>query len=590
MNHRNLAFVIVAGCSSTQPAPNPPPSWGVPISGGTMLVTKAGDHAFIADPDRDRILDLDLGQGTTTELALQAGDEPGRLVEDGAGRIHVALRRGGALVTIAADQIVDRHAVCGEPRGLAWDAATDVIHVACDGGELVTLPAAGGDPVRALRLDRDLRDVLIVNGELYVSRFRAAELLALDASGAIVNRVVPPTVQRPNFGTENTGQIGNGSGSGTDLIDAIPAVAYRTIALGDGRVLMAHQRQLQAQLSVMQGGYGGMGCGHPVESSLSLVTPGTAPFAVEPIAMGALPVDLAVSPDGNRIALVLAGAQTVVVAQTVHLTIGDEHGCGDSDATALSWQDNLGAPTSVQFTPQNQVVVFYPELPGIVIHDLIGVDNARVIALPGDIGYDSGRNLFHTQTPVGLACASCHPEARDDGLVWDFANIGQRRTQNISGQILARAPYHWTGDEADIPTLMDDVFTTRMSGPTPTRSEHLSLGPFLQRVPAPTPVPAIDPAAAARGQTLFESPDVGCLGCHSGMLMTTKAVVDVGTGGAFKVPSLVGVGARAPFLHDGCAPTLTDRFGPCGGGDLHGKTSTLTPAQLADLVSYLETL
>jgi hypothetical protein len=47
---------------------------------------------------------------------------------------------------------------------------------------------------------------------------------------------------------------------------------------------------------------------------------------------------------------------------------------------------------------------------------------------------------------------------------------------------------------------------------------------------------------------------------------------------------------RAPFLHDGRAPTLTDRFGPNGGGDLHGQTSQLSQSQIADLVNYLETL
>ena len=50
------------------------------------------------------------------------------------------------------------------------------------------------------------------------------------------------------------------------------------------------------------------------------------------------------------------------------------------------------------------------------------------------------------------------------------------------------------------------------------------------------------------------------MSCHVGPLMTTKQIVDVGTGGAFKVPSLLGVGARAPFMHDGCATTLMDRF------------------------------
>src|SRR5664279_3183837 len=59
-----------------------------------------GHHAVVADPDRDRLMVVDLDAGTTVEIALQAGDEPGRLVQDAAGRVHVALRRGGALLTI----------------------------------------------------------------------------------------------------------------------------------------------------------------------------------------------------------------------------------------------------------------------------------------------------------------------------------------------------------------------------------------------------------------------------------------------------------------------------------------------------------
>ena len=55
--------------------------------------------------------------------------------------------------------------------------------------------------------------------------------------------------------------------------------------------------------------------------------------------------------------------------------------------------------------------------------------------------------------------------------------------------------------------------------------------------------------------------------------------------------SLLGVGARAPFMHDGCASDLTGRFSAyCGGGDDHGKTSQLDQAQIADLVAYLESL
>ena len=55
------------------------------------------------------------------------------------------------------------------------------------------------------------------------------------------------------------------------------------------------------------------------------------------------------------------------------------------------------------------------------------------------------------------------------------------------------------------------------------------------------------------------------------------------------MPSLLGIGNRAPFLHDGCAATLADRFGPCA-TSAHGNTGALSTANVADLVSYLESL
>jgi cytochrome c peroxidase len=60
----------------------------------------------------------------------------------------------------------------------------------------------------------------------------------------------------------------------------------------------------------------------------------------------------------------------------------------------------------------------------------------------------------------------------------------------------------------------------------------------------------------------------------------------------FQVPSLRGVGWRAPYMHNGCATTLSGRFTnkSCGGGDSHGMTSQLTPAQIDDLVAFLESL
>ena len=116
-----------------------------PISGGTLLVTRDGALCGHRGSRSRSRLTVDLASGDTIELRLTAGDEPGRVIEDGAGRIHVALRRGGAVVTIAGGAIVDSPAgMRRAARGLAWDSARDLIHVACASGELVSLPAAGG--------------------------------------------------------------------------------------------------------------------------------------------------------------------------------------------------------------------------------------------------------------------------------------------------------------------------------------------------------------------------------------------------------------------------------------------------------------
>ena len=112
-----------------------------------------------------------------------------------------------------------------------------------------------------------------------------------------------------------------------------------------------------------------------------------------------------------------------------------------------------------------------------------------------------------------------------------------------------------------------------------------------------TAVPLIAVACAALlhaqgspGERLFAD---RCASCHSGTPMTNNATVAVGTGMALQVPSLRGLAFRGPFMHDGCANTLADRFNrttACGGGEAHGHTAGLAETEVADLVAYLETL
>jgi mono/diheme cytochrome c family protein len=594
-----LSLAVFAGCSSE--GGQTPPPFGVPITGGTLHVTASG-HAVVSDPDRDRIAAVDLATGAiVAELPLTAGDEPGRVIEDGAGRLHVALRRGGSILTLEGATslaVTARRFACAEPRGLAWDAAADAIHVACTGGELLTFPAAGGEATRRLQLDRDLRDVIVSGDRLVVTRFRSAELLTIDAAGAIVGRATPPPVFRfgiglPFFGPALEAPPPLGMGQ------AHASTAWRAVRLADGRILVSHQRAADTVLdSKQEGGYGGHCENSPVEAAISLVTPSQPqPVALGAIARGALPVDLAVSPGDQRIAVVLAGQKTVtVVDAAVALGRQDEERCGpdddDDDDDDDDQGEDLGAPTSVAFAPGGEVVIFYPEKPALVVRSAGGAGK-RLIPLTGEASHDGGRRIFHGQTRLQLACASCHPEGRDDGRVWLFAQEGPRRTQSLAGDLLARAPFHWSGDMRSLDVLMDDVFAVRMGGGEVTPSQKRALATWLGRIPAPAPGPVASEAAAARGRAIFESAEAACATCHNGALLTNNLLVDVGTGDRFKVPSLVGIGARAPFMHDGCAPTLTERFTSgafCGGGDAHGRTSHLTEAQIADLVAYLESL
>jgi hypothetical protein len=524
------------------------------------------------------------------------------------------MRQGGEVMTFnVVGEVLDRQYACGEPRGIAWDEATDLLHVACATGELVTFQAAGGPAIRAIRLERDLRDVNVQGPNLYITKFRSAEMLTVDAAtGSVVSRVSMPLVQRfggimgiPEATDGGTAPVPGGGG----LVNAPGAVAWRTVQLPDGRLLVSHQRQVLTKLQTQtEGGYG-TGCGGPVEAAMTLVSPGQAPVALMPIAQGALPVDVAVSKAGDKIAVLTAGNGNVRVQQTTFALGGrDQNDCrppdfpdppmdpkdpddDDDQGEDEDVQRTGGAPTSIAWTPSGDLVIFYPEKPMLKI--MRGGQQTfapELVALPGEMGVDAGRRVFHKQTGVGLACASCHPEAREDGLVWDFSDLGVRRTQNLAGHILERAPYHWTGDENNLPTLMDDVFAKRMAGGTLTERQKRSLGPWLDRVAPPAPSWVSTNDAIDRGREIFESAETGCKSCHNGSILTNNTLANVGTGGAFKVPSLLGVGARSPFMHDGCAKTLTDRFTTCGNSPLHGNTAQLRPEQIADLVAYLEAL
>lgn len=221
----------------------------------------------------------------------------------------------------------------------------------------------------------------------------------------------------------------------------------------------------------------------------------------------------------------------------------------------------------------------------------------------------AGRRLFFdaldtrmSSASTNVACATCHLEGREDGHVWEFPD-GPRQTPALAGRhLLSTAPYHWSGEFSDLTTFNKHTITERMGGSGLTTAAAGQLDKWVDQLPvAATGMNAASPAVV-RGKALFEN-KAACATCHTGELMTNNLFADVGTlnlhdknadngpvaRAGFNVPSLLGVGRSAPYLHDGSMTTLEERVFK-NDGDRHGTTSGLTSDEKLDLVSYLKSL
>lgn len=585
----------------TLTATTPPP----PISGGTLIGLQSGSIAVASDPDRDALYIVDTsGAALLKTIALQPGDEPGRLVEDGAGRVHVALRSGGALVTVdpASGAVLTRRAACPAPRGVAWDSTTDLVWVACATGELVALPAAGGPIAKQWVIERDLRDVIIRNGAIAVTEFRSAQILRLNADGSIARRdtIVP-----------------NGL--------TTPQVAWRAVESSTHGMFLAHQDDSTVSIPTHSsaGAYGISG--GVVSSTCANIDDSTgAEVGTASVSNGVLPVDIAISPGDNSVVVVLAGngfsngapeLQVIPINTSfgppntgisVVTSSGGPFPVPGIDVDAgITFDDGGVSPVVPAVTPEELTAVAFDSAGRLLVQsrepavlhilELSAVDTLLTnpiggtqVVLSTTSRDDTGHDIFHATAGAPIACASCHPEGGDDGHVWILDGFA-RKTPSLRGTIAGTAPYHWPGDELDFPTLANDVYTGRMEGQELSPQQTAALSDWVNSIPAPPSPSWVDSTAASRGKVVFEGPTGGCSVCHSGPKLTNNKTMNVGTCDAFQVPPLVGVGWRAPLMHNGCAATLADRFGKCSTAG-HGSVQALSAQEISDLTAYLESL
>lgn len=245
-----------------------------------------------------------------------------------------------------------------------------------------------------------------------------------------------------------------------------------------------------------------------------------------------------------------------------------------------------------------------------------------------------GKQIFYNAMDTRMAqdgyfsCAACHLDGRSDGQVWDFTQLGEglRNTTGLLGNAgMGRGLVHWTGNfdeiqDFEVPIrnlfggqgFMDDAdyFADGRDHPLgPPKAgfsaELDALAAFVTSLDRDDRSPHRQAdgsltAAGAAGRVLFEQ--LSCHRCHAGDAYTDSPVGyrhDVGTlteaSGtrlgmellALDTPSLRGLFASAPYLHDGSAATLFDVIGERNALQAHGETQALNPLQREQLVAFL---
>ncbi len=213
-----------------------------------------------------------------------------------------------------------------------------------------------------------------------------------------------------------------------------------------------------------------------------------------------------------------------------------------------------------------------------------------------------GRRLFHQMGDVrisadGRACASCHPDGREDALTWSTPD-GARQTPMLAGRVADTAPYGWLGSSGTLQEHLKKTFE-RLSGEGLPKAEVSALIDYVSTM-APPAVRAVGDGGEhekliERGRALFASPETSCATCHDpghafadGMRHQVMVQPPPGLTDGFDTPSLLYVGGTAPYFHDGRYKTLDDVL--TAPDHAMGQATRLTREDRAALVAYLETL
>ncbi|MCB0970711.1 MAG: c-type cytochrome [Acidimicrobiales bacterium] len=588
------------------------------VSRSSTVALDAADRLWLTSPDDDAVVALDPDSLEVVRTVAVGGRPEQLTVVD--GRVLVTQAGGTDLSMLGTDAAPGEPTAialpCGGSRAVAaLDEAVAVVTCPTD-DRLAVVDLAAAATAGWIEVPGRPTGLLVADGEVLVTTAGDGRLHRLDAE-AVADASAGGDGGRLDVAVEAEGEAwADGERTASqlgplDLLDGEPVGTYQVVD---------NVRQLSSRQIAGDATYGTPLNGR-ARLEPALLGPCGARFAAfdEPGRLLSGPVALAASPAGDGLVWVVGQ-----YSHSVSVVRCDGGGPASRSTTVASFPVGAGARGIAVSADGRRAWVdvgFDHEVARLELPD--GVDGVAATdevarTEPDAVGRrevgdqhlsplaQEGRRMFADATdthltPFGVvSCASCHPDAGDDGLSWriETADLDAklRRTPPV-WQVDAEAkPLHWDGafdstDELTLETIQE------LLGGDGLLVDTAAITAYLAEAPAPPARPVDDAGAdpVARGEELFAASGLGCATCHRGDAGTDGATHDVldevasrpAQLDAVVTPSLTGTRGRAPYGHDGRAPTLAELLAEHR--DAAGDPFDLSDEDLAAIATYLTT-
>ncbi|WP_394836591.1 hypothetical protein LVJ94_06750 [Pendulispora rubella] len=650
-----LGVVVASGCGSgrgvlsearppakTQHAclrAHPPPSVAAAAAqdrgrqGAQVVLATAGSNrlAYVADEDDGSIHVIDVGS-MLERTTFDAGGTPGQMMMLADGRLVVTLRDKAQVRVFEPSEggtMVERCAVdtATEPVGLAMSPDDATVVVTSGWGHALTA-LDGGDLHRKyqVELPREPRSVIVSDdgAKAYVAHAVGSAMSVVDLRAdphAVTSIGLKGHDERPRFKAKRVhdgirkrrAKTLEAAFEGTEKVErlACQGFALAKSVAPTGRVLAPQVLVENGDTREPSDGYGSMSGGPSEVPDVAVIDQGSdRPFEASLLVRSdrsvsphetecLLPRAAAVDPASGSLFVTCLGSDTLVeydaASTEPHRTeLRRWRVASGPMGLAIDAASHRALVWSQFDRTLNAVPLGDAAEPAPVMRLALSRRSAR--AEMADLAL--GRRLFHAAgderiASDGRACASCHPDGRDDTITWATPD-GPRQTPMLAGRIEGTAPYAWVGSGDDVSAHLGHTFS-RLRGRGLEKHELEALVAYVTQMTPPPREGDANTARLERGSQIFHSTEAGCASCHGkngrdpdGLRhdVSSRATSDVT--GEFDTPSLRFIGGSAPYFHDGRYTSLRALLVETDGR--MGKVSHLAPGDLDALEAYVRTL